>query len=63
MSKIKKEKKKKQWKDCETGWNKVKDRGKKITLVMSDQGIQSYGDDFVKSSETAQAHLYILKVG
>lgn len=30
---------------------------------MSDQGIQSYGDDFVKSSETAQAHLYILKAG
>lgn len=29
---------------------------------MSAQGVQSYGDDFVKSSETAQAHLYIRKV-
>lgn len=62
MSKIKKEKKRNNGKIVRLAETSLKRGKKKITLVMSAQGVQSYGDDFVKSSETAQAHLYIRKV-
>lgn len=62
MSKIKKEKKRNNGKIVRLAETRLKTGKKKITLVMSAQGVQSYGDDFVKSSETAQAHLYIRKV-